>query len=47
MYTKIMEQKIPGVIGRLGDLGKVDKLYDEVITTANGSRLDNIVVNNY
>lgn len=29
MFEKIMEEKIPGVIGRLGDLGSVrEKKYD-------------------
>ena len=46
MFEQIMKQKIPGVIGRLGDLGSVSKEYDEVITTA-CNRLDNIVVRNY
>ena len=47
MFTKIMEQRIEGVLGRLGDLGKTDKFYDEIITTANGPKLDNIVVRDY
>ena len=46
MFSKIMEKRIDGVLGRLGDLGKVSKEYDEIITTA-CSRLDNIVVRNY
>ena len=43
MFEKIMQQNIPGVIGRLGDLGTVPKQYDEIITSCCG-RLDNIVV---
>lgn len=43
MFEKIMQQNIPGVIGRLGDLGTVPKQYDEIITSC-CSRLDNIVV---
>lgn len=37
-----MKANIPGVIGRLGDLGEIPKEYDEIISTAS-SRLDNIV----
>lgn len=40
-----MQQNIPGVIGRLGDLGSVPKQFDEIITSCCG-RLDNIVVRN-
>ena len=48
MFEKIMDEKIPGVIGRLGDLGSVrEKKYDEIITSCCGGRLDNIVVTNY
>lgn len=46
MFNQIMKAKIPGVLGRLGDLGTISKEYDEVITTA-CTRLDNIVVTNY
>lgn len=35
--------KIPGILGRLGDLGAIDKKYDIAISTCCG-RLDNIVV---
>lgn len=28
MFEKIMQQNIPGVVGRLGDLGTVPKIYD-------------------
>ncbi|XP_037817646.1 structural maintenance of chromosomes protein 4 [Lucilia sericata] len=37
------EGKIPGILGRLGDLGGIDSKYDVAISTACG-RLDNIVV---
>lgn len=46
MFEKIMQQRIPGVIGRLGDLGSVPREYDEIITSCCG-RLDNIVVKNF
>jgi structural maintenance of chromosome 4 len=36
--------KIPGILGRLGDLGGIDSKYDVAISTCCG-RLDNIVVN--
>lgn len=43
----LMRQKaeghIPGVLGRLGDLGGIDPKYDVAISTCCG-RLDNIVV---
>ncbi|XP_066938729.1 structural maintenance of chromosomes protein 4 [Macrobrachium rosenbergii] len=43
----IMEQKrngnIPGIFGRLGDLGGIDEKYDVAVSTACGA-LDNIVV---
>ena len=35
--------KLPGVYGRLGDLGAIDEKYDVAISTACGA-LDNIVV---
>lgn len=37
------EGRIPGVLGRLGDLGGIDAKYDVAISTCCG-RLDNIVV---
>ncbi|KAL9928219.1 structural maintenance of chromosomes 4-like protein gluon isoform 1-T1 [Glossina fuscipes fuscipes] len=37
------EGKIPGILGRLGDLGGIDAKYDVAISTACG-RLDNIIV---
>lgn len=37
------EGKIPGILGRLGDLGGIDRKYDVAISTCCG-RLDNIVV---
>lgn len=43
MFEKIMQQRFPGVVGRLGDLGSVPRQYDEIITSS-CSRLDNIVV---
>jgi len=41
-----MKANIPGVVGRLGDLGEIPRDYDEIITTACG-RLDNIVTETY
>ncbi|KAH8362632.1 hypothetical protein KR200_002539 [Drosophila serrata] len=41
-----MEGKIPGILGRLGNLGGIDAKYDVAISTACG-RLDNIVTDNY
>lgn len=38
-----VEGKIPGIYGRLGDLGGIDSKYDVAISTA-CRRLDNIVV---
>ena len=46
MFNAIMKLNIPGVIGRLGDLGSTSKEYDEIITTC-CNRLDNMVVENY
>ncbi|XP_037088683.1 LOW QUALITY PROTEIN: structural maintenance of chromosomes protein 4-like [Pollicipes pollicipes] len=47
VLTAVMEQKrngsLPGVFGRLGDLGAIDMKYDVAISTACGP-LDNIVV---
>ncbi|XP_055858458.1 structural maintenance of chromosomes protein 4 [Episyrphus balteatus] len=37
------EGKIPGILGRLGDLGAIESRYDVAISTACG-RLDNIIV---
>jgi structural maintenance of chromosome 4 len=45
MFEKIIQQNLPGVIGRLGDLGSVPKQYDEIITTCCG-KLNHIVVKN-
>ncbi|XP_017152259.1 structural maintenance of chromosomes protein 4 [Drosophila miranda] len=42
-----MEGKIPGILGRLGNLGGIDAKYDVAISTAAASRLDNIVTDNY
>eukprot|EP01105_Mastigella_eilhardi_P003137 TRINITY_DN1399_c0_g2_i3.p1 TRINITY_DN1399_c0_g2~~TRINITY_DN1399_c0_g2_i3.p1 ORF type:complete len:1216 (-),score=473.70 TRINITY_DN1399_c0_g2_i3:575-4222(-) len=41
--TRLKEEKLPGILGRLGDLGSIDKKYDVAISTACGA-LDNIVV---
>ncbi|KAH8413188.1 hypothetical protein KR009_008686 [Drosophila setifemur] len=41
-----MEGEIPGILGRLGNLGGIDAKYDVAISTACG-RLDNIVTDNY
>lgn len=46
MFNKIMQENIPGVYGRLGDLGKVHDKYDQIVTSCIGNRLDNIVVEN-
>uniref|UniRef100_A0A1A9ZJA3 SMC hinge domain-containing protein n=1 Tax=Glossina pallidipes TaxID=7398 RepID=A0A1A9ZJA3_GLOPL len=40
-----IEGKIPGILGRLGDLGAIDSKYDVAISTACDA-LDNIVVEN-
>ena len=45
LFSQVMKANIPGVLGRLGDLGDVPKEYDEPVTTACG-RLDNIVCQN-
>ncbi|SPP82285.1 structural maintenance of chromosomes protein 4 [Drosophila guanche] len=42
-----MEGKIPGILGRLGNLGGIDAKYDVAISTAAGGRLDNIVTENF
>ena len=44
MFNRIMSENIPGVLGRLGDLATISSVYDEVLTSAMGGRLDNIVV---
>ncbi|XP_022233745.2 structural maintenance of chromosomes protein 4 [Drosophila obscura] len=41
-----MEGNIPGILGRLGNLGGIDAKYDVAISTACG-RLDNIVTDTY
>ncbi len=46
LFNHIMKANIPGVVGRLGDLGEIPREYDEIITTAS-SRLDNIVTETY
>lgn len=47
VLNALMRQKndgnIPGILGRLGDLGGIDRKYDVAISTCCG-RLDNIVV---
>ena len=37
---------ILGIYGRLGDLGAIDKKYDVAISTAAGSQLDTLIVDN-
>lgn len=44
MFNRIMQEKIDGVYGRLGDLGRVPEKYDEIVTSCMGNKLDNIVV---
>ena len=48
VHDALMQQKrngnIPGIIGRLGDLGGIDKKYDCAISTACGGGLDTILV---
>jgi chromosome segregation ATPase len=46
MFNHIMKANIPGVLGRLGDLGDVPKQYEEVVSTACG-RIDNVVCETY
>lgn len=46
MAQQIMAKKIPGVLGRLGDLGSVEKKYDDVVSSS-CFQLDNIVVETY
>lgn len=43
LMAQKMSGKIPGIMGRLGDLGGIDSKYDVAISTCCG-RLDNIVV---
>ena len=44
----LMEEKrlgrIPGIFGRLGDLGNIDRKYDVAVSTAGGGGLDQILV---
>ena len=48
VHDALMQQKrngnIPGIIGRLGDLGGIDKKYDIAVSTAGGGSLDTILV---
>ena len=48
VHDALMQQKnngnIPGIIGRLGDLGGIDKKYDCAVSTAGSSALDTILV---
>lgn len=46
MFQQIMKKKIPGVLGRLGDLGTTAKEYDEVVSSS-CFQLDNMVVETY
>ncbi|KAF8764649.1 Structural maintenance of chromosomes protein 4 like protein [Argiope bruennichi] len=42
LFKERNEGRLPGVLGRLGDLGSIDLQYDVAVSTAS-SRLDNIV----
>ena len=48
VLESLMKQKstgsIPGIYGRLGDLGAIDKKYDVAVSTAAGGALDRILV---
>jgi len=48
VHDALMQQKnngnIPGIIGRVGDLGGIDKKYDCAVSTAGGGNLDTILV---
>lgn len=48
VHDALMQQKrtgaISGIMGRLGDLGAIDKKYDVAVSTAAGSGLDTILV---
>eukprot|EP00092_Neocalanus_flemingeri_P022265 GFUD01024145.1.p1 GENE.GFUD01024145.1~~GFUD01024145.1.p1 ORF type:complete len:1283 (-),score=468.97 GFUD01024145.1:142-3990(-) len=48
VHDAVMQQKtngnIPGIIGRVGDLGGIDKKYDCAVSTAGGGSLDTILV---
>lgn len=50
VQESLMKQKstgaIPGIHGRLGDLGAIDKKYDVAVSTAAGGALDRILVDN-
>ncbi|XP_040571134.1 structural maintenance of chromosomes protein 4 [Lepeophtheirus salmonis] len=50
VHGSLMEQKangrIPGIFGRLGDLGAIDQKFDVAVSTAGGSALDTIIVDN-
>ena len=47
VFDSLMQQKrngnIPGIIGRIGDLGGIDKKYDVAVSTAGYSALDTIL----
>jgi len=48
VHDALMQQKtngnIPGIIGRVGDLGGIDKKYDCAVSTAGGGSLDTVLV---
>jgi len=46
MHQQIMKQRFPGVLGRLCDLGTVDKEYDEIISSS-CYQLESMVVESY
>ena len=50
VIDSLMRQKksgaLPGIYGRLGDLGAIDKKYDVAVSTAAGGSLDRMIVDN-
>ena len=46
MHQQVMKQRFPGVLGRLCDIGSVEKEYDEIISSS-CFQLENIVVETY
>ena len=51
VHDALMQQKrngnIPGIIGRLGDLGGIDKKYDCAVSTCGAGGLDTILGKNF